>query len=233
MHLSLERRAQVPDGAGNGMKYSRYLQLEKYIAASDTGGIIDRWRYGRRLIEDGDATTPAGNLKHGVLDKLIAQASARGIRISRSEINYRMQCGRAYVTEAEISTACGDFKTWSDLRAAGFPPVQVPLGAETDPFDPRGADEKRRDAAREMVRIAEEAGGQLALFDHFPADRFDKLVTLSELTKWASEMADWTERQADADRRRLAYLKDLTDAVHGDLGKTWEEAQAALDAQAP
>jgi hypothetical protein len=165
-----------------------------------------------------------------VVDALIAQAAAQGIKISRSEIGYRMQCGRAYATEAEITTACGDFKSWSDLRAAGFPPVQVSLEDDTDPYDPRDPDEKRRDAARELARLTEENSGQLALFDHFPAERFDPLATLAELTKWANEMADWTERQAEADRKRLAYLKELTTAVGGDLGKTWEEAQAALEA---
>ncbi len=215
------------------MRYTRYLRLERHIAASDTGGIIERWRFGRRLLDDPAAVTPAKNLRHGVLDQLIAEANAQGFRLSKTEVNYRMQCGRAYASEAEISTACGDFKTWSDLRAAGFPPVQVPLDADTEPFDPRDPDEKRRDAVREIERLAkEEAGGQMTLFDYgFPADRFGVLATLAELRKWAVENAEWTERQAQADRRRLAYLDRLFAAVGGNENATWEQAQAALDAQ--
>jgi hypothetical protein len=99
---------------------------------------------------------------------------------------------------------------------------------DTDSFDPRDEDEKRRDAVKALGRLDEEGnGGQLALFAHFPAERFDRLATLAELTKWTNEMADWTERQAEADRKRLAYLRELTAAVDGDLGKTWEEAEAA------
>ena len=213
------------------MRYTRYLRLEKHITASDAGGIIERWRFGSRLLADDRMTTPAGNLRHGVLARLIAEAKADGYILTEQEIQRRLRCARAYRSEAEILESAHGFRNWDELARAGFPPVQVPLEADTDPYDPRDPDEKRRDAARELARIAEEEnGGQLALFDHFPADRFDPLATLAELTKWACEMADWTERQAEADRKRLAYLKELTDAVNGDLGKTWEQAQAALDA---
>lgn len=212
------------------MRDSKYLRYEKRIAASDTGGILERWAMARALLADSKKTTSAGNLKHGALERILADAKAAGLPITEREIQYRLKCARAYASEAEIRTACSDFKTWTDLRAAGFPTVQVPLGTDTDPFDPRDEDEKRRDAARELSRIAQENAGQLALFDHFPAERFDPLATLADLTKWANDMADWTERQAEADRKRLAYVKELTDAVDGDLGKTWEEAQAALEA---
>jgi hypothetical protein len=213
------------------MRYARYLRMEKYIAASDTGGILERWRCGRRLLEDGDATTPAGNLKHGVLERLLTHARTAGYPITDREIQYRLRCARAYASEAEIRTACSDFKTWSDLRAASFPAVQVSLEADTEPFDPRDADEKRRDAARELERREREEGGeQIALFDHFPAERFDRLATIAELRKYADEMAGWTERQAEADRRRTAYVDRLSAAVAGDESKTWAEAHAALTA---
>lgn len=38
----------------------------------------------------------------------------------------RLQCARTYETEAQIRHVVADFETWSDLRAAGFPPVGVP-----------------------------------------------------------------------------------------------------------
>lgn len=212
------------------MRYTRYLRLEKHIAASDAGGIIERWRFGARLLADEKMTTPAGNLRHGMLAQLIAEAKADGYVLTEQEVRRRLRCAQAYLSDAEIRESAHGFKNWDELARSGFPPVQVSLEADTEPYDPRDPDEKRRDAARELARLTEENGGQLALFDHFPADRFDPLATLAELTKWANEMADWTQRQAEADRKRLAYLKELTDAVNGDLGKTWEQAQAALDA---
>jgi hypothetical protein len=213
------------------MKYTRYLRLERHIAASDTGGIIERWRFGRRLLEDGEATTLNGNLRNGVRERLLADSAALGYAVSKSEFGYRMQCARAYATEAELSTALGQFPNWWQLIQAGFPPVQVPLDADTEPFDPRDPGEKRRDAARELARIAEEeGGGQLALFEHFPADQFGALATIAELRKYAEESAEWTERHARKDRERFEYLEKLSAAVGGDENATWEQAQAALDA---
>jgi len=213
------------------MKYTRYLRLERHIAASDTGGIIERWRFGSRLLADDKMTTPAGNLRHGALAKLLAEAKADGYRITEQEIQRRLKCARAYRSEAEIRESAHGFKNWDELARAGFPPVQVTLGADTDPFDPRDPDEKRRDAARELARIAEEeSGGQLPLFAYFPADQFGFLSTLAELRKYAEESAEWTERHARKDKERFDYLRRLLSAVGGDENATWEQAQAALDA---
>lgn len=209
------------------MRYARYLRYEKNIAASDTGGILERWSYGRRLLEDDTATTPAGNLKHGVLAKLIGNAGASGYKIHEREIQRRLQCGRTYQTEAQIRHAVSDFETWHDLAAAGFPAVEVSEDAE--PFDPRDADEKARDAARILARNAEQGNGsQLSLFEYFPDDRFDETATLADLAKYASEMAELTERFAQRDRERFAYLNRLIAAVNGDMAATWAEADEAL-----
>lgn len=218
------------------MKYFRYLRLERAIAASDRGGILERWRWATRVLNDPQMVTPNGNLRHGKLAELIAEAKADGHDAAQREFQRRLQCARAYRSDAEIRRAADTFPNWSDLYDAGFPPVQVPLDADTEPFDPRDPDEKRRDAAKELERAArEEADGQLTLFDYFPAERFSHLSTLAELRKYAEEMAEWTERQADADKRRLAYVRQLLAAVQGDESQTWADAQAALDAsqQAP
>ncbi len=212
------------------MRYARYLRLEKYISASDRGGILERWKYGRRLIEDDTATTPAGNLKHGVLDRLTSHATARGYKLSEREIQYRLQAAKAYPTEDEIRTAGADFSDWTSLREAGFPAVEAPADAE--PYDPRDADERARDTARSLARRAEQDSEeeQLALFEYFPDDRFTEVSTLAELAKYAEEMADLTDRFAQRDRERAEYLKRLVDAVGGDMSATWEQAQQALDA---
>ena len=132
------------------MRYARYLRYEKNIAASDTGGVLERWAFGRRLVEDDTATTPAGNLKHGVLAKLIGNAAASGYKIGEQEIQRRLRAGRTYATEAQIREALKDFANWDALARAGFPEVEMPADAE--PYDPRDADEKARDAARILAR---------------------------------------------------------------------------------
>lgn len=212
------------------MRYTRYLRLEKNIAASDTGGITERWRFGRGLLADDKYTTPNGNLRNGARERLIAEAAIGGYKVSKSEIAYRLQCARAYETEAQLSTAREQFADWTSLREAGFPSVQIPLDADTGPFDPRDEDERRRDAAATLDRAAGEAAGQLSLFEYFPDDQFDSLATLAELLKYAEDSDARTKRHARKDQERFAYLKQRIDAVNGDLGKTWEEAQAALEA---
>ena len=74
------------------MRYARYLRYEKNIAASDKGGILERWSYGPRLLEDDTATTPAGNLRHGVLAKLVgnAQRAVTGSRSARSSAGFNV-----------------------------------------------------------------------------------------------------------------------------------------------
>jgi hypothetical protein len=212
------------------MRYARYLRQEKYIRASDTGGILERWKYGRRLLEDDTATTAAGNFRHGVLAKLIGHAESRGYKINEREIQRRLQAARTYQTEAEIRQALTDFETWDELLNAGFPAVERPADAER--YDPRDADEIARDTARALIRARADADSeeQLALFEYFPDDRFTELSTLAELAKYADEMADLTERFAQRDRERADYLRRLIAAAGGDLSATWEQAQAALDA---
>jgi hypothetical protein len=211
------------------VRTSRYLRLERDIAASDTGGIIDRWRFGQRLLADDTMTTAAGNLRHGVLAKLIADAATADLRLTEQEIQRRMKCARTYPTEAQIRESAHGFKNWDALAREGFPAIELPPGVEAEAFDPRDADEKRRDAARDLARRSQEDGGQLALFDYFPDDKFSELTTLAELAKYADEMAALTERYARKDRERAAYLASLAEAVGGDMSATWERANAALE----
>jgi hypothetical protein len=71
--------------------FAAYGRREKSIAASDFGSIRRRWEYGRALMVDDAKTTKGGNLKNGVLDKLVAAARRQGIRnVGRREIQYRL-----------------------------------------------------------------------------------------------------------------------------------------------
>jgi hypothetical protein len=213
--------------------FAAFGRLDKEIAAADAGSIRRRWEYARRLLCDPAKATPDGRLNHGVIDALILAAAKQGIRISRREIQYRLQAGRTYQSEAEFAQLVAQFETWKEAIQSGFPAIALPLDADLTPYDPRTPEERARDAGITHERLEQEGAGQLPLFDHFPADLFDELSTLGELEKHAGEMAEWTRRRARKDSERAAYLRQLIAAVGGDRSKTWREAQDAMDAAAP
>lgn len=196
------------------MKTARYLRHERNIAASDTGGVLERWSYGRQLLADETATTPAGNLRHGVLASLIGRAAQRGYKIGEQEIQRRIRAARTYPTEAHIRAALTDFSTWDALARAGFPPVDVP--------DEDTADAQEIPAPEDFPAAPAE---QLALF---PAEQFTRLSTLGDLAKYADEQAEYTSNMAARDVRRASYLAELIAAVDGDLSATWDQAQQVL-----
>ncbi len=204
--------------------FAEYGRQERAIAAADTGTLRERWEYARRLLCDPAATDRDGNLRPGVIDRLITAARRRGVTLAAEEILDRLAAGRAYPCESQIRAARARFDTWAALAESGFPPIDAEPGEE--PYDPRGAAEKARAVDRQLA-LGEPGPEQLALF---PGDRFDTLSTLAEMLKYSAENAEWTERQARKDRERAAYLGDLLAAVGGDKSKTWAEAQAALDA---
>ena len=205
-------------------------RMEKAIAAADSGSIRQRWEYGRLLLVDDTTTTPAGNLRNGAMAGLVADARKVGCKLSRREIQRRLQCGNAYPTEAQLRQILAQYRNWWQLIKAGFPAVEPLDGAE--PYDPRSAAERARDASRVLAGNGPGDDGQLALFDYFPSDAFDEFSTLAELDKHTEEMAEWTARHARKDRERRAYVDRLISAVSGDMSKTWAEAQAAVDAAA-
>jgi hypothetical protein len=103
------------------MTRNPYLKLERAIAADETGGIVHRWRYGRQLVE---AKAGRRQLPHGLTADRIKEAEKAGLKLSEREIQYRLRCGEAYRSEAEVRTAVRTFESWTDLREAGFPPVE-------------------------------------------------------------------------------------------------------------
>jgi len=102
---------------------SPYLKLDRQIAASDRGGIVPRWKYGRELLA---ARAGRKGLPHGMAADLIQAAQKIGIKLSDAEIRYRLQCAEAYDTEAKLVTAVTSFGSWTALRDAGFPPADAP-----------------------------------------------------------------------------------------------------------
>src|SRR6266568_1240776 len=108
------------------MKITQYVQQERAIARADAGGIYERCIWGLRLKNDPDAFAKGSSQpKPGQIDQLVAAAKAAGLKLSRREVQYRLQCARAYPTEAQIAHACAQYEGWSDLRIAGFPAFEV------------------------------------------------------------------------------------------------------------
>jgi hypothetical protein len=207
------------------MKLAQYTSQERAIAAADSSGIRQRWAWGLRLLNDKEKLAPAGGLKHGVADQLIAAAAKRGHKLSASEIRWRLQCARTYPTEAQIAAVCSDFETWWDLTHAGFPAVPAPEGEP--PADWRTQAEKDHARAQALADLFGEQGSLFPLSQFEPAE-----VTLKELVTYADEQDDLTERFAEHGRKRREYLARLLDAAGGDESVTWAEAQCRLDGEA-
>ncbi len=209
------------------MKTTQYVRQEKAIASADTGGIRERWVWGLRLLRDPEAFAPKSTqLKPGRTDELIRAASAAGLRLSDREIRYRLQCARAYGTEAEIRHACAEFGDWSALRAAGFPAFSV---ASDEPLaDHRTQTERDHDHARALVDLIGEQGALFPLRDFEPVE-----TTLKELVDYAEQQEALTARFVEHGRKRRAYLDQLIEAAEDDLSMTWQAAHDRLGADAP
>jgi len=205
------------------VKTARYGKIDKDIIAHDGGGIWERWKYGRLLLVDDTATTPNGNLQHGVLAKLITAAERHGIKLSEREIRYRVQCARAYPTRSQIGNAVADFKTWHDLIQSSFPEYSAP--EDERPYDPRSDAELTRDHNRTGKNLFTDEGRRVeTLFDSFePAT-----TTLAELARWTQGQEEITARFVAIGIERRRYLEELIKAVDGDMTATWAVAEAAL-----
>jgi hypothetical protein len=196
-----------------------YTAREKAIGAADSGTIRQRWEYGRLLLVDDTATTPAGNLRNGVLQTLERGARKAGRKVSRREIQYRLQCARAYLAESQITHASAQFECWTDLRDAGFPPYEAEAGER--PYDPRTTKELAAAHGRDI--LPEPSSEQGSLFA-----RFDDDSTLAAMRRYAEEQQELTARFAARCEERTAYVHALIKAVDGDETKTWAEARTAL-----
>lgn len=200
------------------MKTTQYIRIERAISAGTRNDIRDRWQWGLRLLRDPDAfSTGSTQLKPGRADELVRAAKAAGFKLTVREIQYRLQCARAYPTESQIANAGAEFEDWSSLRAAGFPPFDAEPGEP--PADHRTDAERQRDHARALTDLLGEQGTL------FPVEDFEPNETpLKDLKAYAEEMAELTERFRRRDAERQEYLEKLIAAAEGDLSVTWQEA---------
>jgi hypothetical protein len=204
------------------VKLAQYTVREAGIISADSDGIRKRWMWGLRLLHDPDAFAPGSTqLRPGVADDLIKSAAKRDIKLSEREIRYRLQCARAYPTEAEFGTAVLNFPDWTSLREAGFPAFEVP--ADEPPADWRTDAERTRDRNRAWLDATNGMDAMFPLSDFEPVE-----TTLGDLEDFMKQQLQINENYAATYDKRRAYLDDLESAVGGDLSATWEQAQTAL-----
>lgn len=94
---------------------AEYRQLDVKVDAAEHDGILARWEFGQRLVEERLANG-GKQLPHGRLDEV-----ADAIGKSRSEIKYRVQFADRYRTLEEVATAVATYASWTEVRES-FPP---------------------------------------------------------------------------------------------------------------
>ncbi len=204
------------------MRATPYTKREKAIIAADSGSIRERWEYGRLLLVDDTATTPAGNLRNGVLGRLITGSAKAGRVASRREIQWRLRAARTYPTLPQLRSIASQYESWWALVRSGFPSVTADEAER--PYDPRTTRELMKEHERAGADILPEPWEQTALFE-----KFEDTATLAEMERYATGQAELTARFAAKSDQRLAYLAELIKAVRGDLTATYGQARAALE----
>lgn len=200
------------------MKTARYVQAERAIVRADAGSIRERWLWGLRLLHDPIAMSKGGGgLKHGVATELIAAAERAGLKLSASEVRYRLQCARTYPQAPQIAKVLGDFTAWSDLIQARFPPY--PTDPDEAAADWHTDDERRHHMAQ---KLAEDASGQQAF--SFFQDYDPGIATLADLETYAREQEIMTANFVARGAARRAYLDELIRATGGDMRVVWQRA---------
>ena len=221
------------------MRFGEYGRIEREISASGNGTIWHRWRYGRRLLCDTEITTPAGNFRHGVIEKLVR---ASGGKISERELHRRRQCGNAYPKRSQIQQALLDFESWNQLQMANFPPY---AGEEDElPYNPLATDELIKQHKTGSERVGEdgqyEGSGLMPREDHeehgeepregalIPRDTFPDTTPLSELVRWAEQERELARRFNARVDRLCYYIDSLVKAANGDLAMALGDAESRL-----
>lgn len=210
------------------MKTAVYMRQETQITSVDQKGIAQRRLWGLRLVHDDDVFTVrrgvrSTQLKPGTIEKLVEQSKKKGLKLSETEIRYRIQCARAYPTDAKFAKILGEFDTWWDLIQAKFPEVESdPDEAETDyRTDEEKADERRR----KLLGLA-------AMFDPqqplpFPSDWEPDETPVKEMLAHTEDQDRITAGFVAAGDKRRAYLDPIVRKLEElglDLETSWAEA---------
>jgi len=202
------------------MSGSTYKKLSRAIARDDKNSIETRWAFGRKILDDpAKMSASKKSLRNGATEALIADASSVGAKLSAREIQYRLQCARAYATLAQLRRSSAEFADWSALVEAGFPLVGVDETPSPD------------DVLDDIEDSAPEKFEQLGLFPDMVKNVPLERTSLRSLVAYAEEMRRMTESYARRDHERQIHLNELCAAALGDLDVLYPDAVAMLAAR--
>jgi phage N-6-adenine-methyltransferase len=88
------------------LSFDYLIELDAEIDRAEDDGIRARWQFGRTLL----LQRVGRKLPSGVLDQLVEELGR-----SRSEIQARMQFAERFDTEAALSDAVGQWRSWHDI----------------------------------------------------------------------------------------------------------------------
>lgn len=206
------------------MKTQPYLKLERRIAADEKAGIVDRWRYGRQLLE---ARNGRERLPKGMTDDLIKSAEKRGLRLSEREIRYRMQCAEAYPTEAHSGSAAAVMGSWRALCDAGFPPVEVDeidpeeIAAEGLADAPDSWEQMQLDIPGLKQEIAGVGGRRVKLVR---GEEGGTIADVAAYLQMCEEMHENFGKTVEQIRESLATMREAADNDDANAVEAWEAA---------
>lgn len=86
--------------------YDELRQIEKRIKASEGESVVDRWEFGRALVQ---------RRKGKQLPRGVVAAVVKEHRISRSEIHRRMQLADKFTSKDEVSHAWDTCGSWRQI----------------------------------------------------------------------------------------------------------------------
>lgn len=209
------------------MKLAAYTRDERVIGLADRSGIMERWRWGRRIVCDDEKWTKTGQrrLRDGVAARLRAQAEAAGLALSETEIKNRISCANAYPKESMVVRAADSQHSWTALCEQRFP-KQSADHSEPD-FNPWETAHPKKPTRSLLPEDPGPKGYTLPeLWD--PA-KFGPQSTIRELEDHAIEQEGITERFAARDAARKRWLVKLKRAAGGNLDATLADLQDELD----
>jgi hypothetical protein len=206
------------------------LGLERKIMAADLRGIVERWRYGRRLLHDRKLTTTSGQLRPGVAESLVNAARSAGYTLSEQEIERRLQCARVYAAEPELRRAAAAHEGWTSLVDADFPSVET-VGADDDRGMPDGREATVGTHPEPWEQPALD-GGDGSLFPRViriggaALDRDS--CTLMTLAAFLAGLERWADAHTRRNAERRRHLDELIEACGGDLNVQYGAAVQRL-----
>lgn len=184
------------------MARSVYLKLETRILQDEQGGILDRWKYGKECLE---AKRGRQQLPHGFIKDRLDEAERAGMKLSEREIQWRVKCAEVYGSEAEVRTASTDFGSWTALREAGFPAVEIDEPIDPDDLEDIGEPDPLEEKPEQLA---------LDIPGFKPVLKINgRKVTLTEATV-----------------REAVEYRDMVHEMHENFGRTVAQIDATVEA---